>query len=142
MEVGLWASGQNNTGDRIVNIRSLVLRGRLLVMAVVEDFADAATCALDDLACALGGTNADVLARDTCAFANVACGVDGVEGDEIAGALADALGCLSGSLGGALADVSGSAADVTARAAGLGLGLGWGGLGVLGGNALAGDGEG
>ena len=119
-------------------------------MAVVEDFADAATCALGDFTGALGGADADVLFGDTCAFADVAGGVEGVEGDEIAGAFADALGCLSGSLGGALADVAGSAADVTARAAGLGLGVslggslwwGWCGLGVLRGNALAGDGEG
>jgi hypothetical protein len=124
----------------------------VVVMAVVEDFADAATCALDDLAGALGGTNANVLARDTCAFANVACGVDGVEGDKIAGAFADTLGCLSGSLGGALADVASSAADVTAGAAGLGLGrglrlgrgLGWCGAGlrVLGVKVLGADGEG
>jgi hypothetical protein len=119
-------------------------------MAVVEDFADAATCALGDFACALGGSDADVLSGDACALADVARGVDGVEGDEIAGTFADALGCGSGSLGGALADVSGSAADITAGAAGLGLGLrlggglGWSGvrLGVLSGNALAGDGEG
>jgi hypothetical protein len=115
------------------------------VVAVVEDFADAATCALGDFACALRGTDADVLSGDASTLADVAGGVDGMEGDEIASAFADALGCGSGSLGGALADVSGSAANVTAGAAGLGLlGLGWGrcGLGVLGGNALAGDGEG
>jgi hypothetical protein len=122
------------------------------VMAMVEDFADAAACALGDFACALGGTDTDVLSGDACALADVAGGVDGVEGDEIAGAFADALGCLSGSLGGALADVAGSAADVTAGAAGLGLwwGLrlsgGWGRggwiLGVLGGDPLAADGEG
>jgi len=127
-------------------------RGRVLVMAVVEDFADAATCALGDFACALTGTDADVLAGDGCAFADVACGLTGVEGDEIAGAFADALGCRSGSLGGALADVAGPPADVTAGAAGFGLGrglslgrgLGWGGcgLGVLGANVLGVDGEG
>jgi hypothetical protein len=121
-------------------------------MAMVEDFADAAACALGDFACALGGTDTDVLSGDACALADVAGGVDGVEGDEIAGAFADALGCLSGSLGGALADVAGTAADVTAGAAGLGLwrGLrlsgGWGRggwiLGVLGGDPLAADGEG
>jgi hypothetical protein len=96
-------------------------------MAMVEDFADAATCSLGDFACALRGADADVLAGDARAFADVACGVDGVEGDEIAGAFADALSCRSGSLGGALADVAGSAADVTAGAAGLGLGLRLGG---------------
>jgi len=119
-------------------------RGRVVVVvAVVEDFADAATCAFGDFAGALGGTYADVLAGGACTFADVARGVDWVEGDEIAGAFADALGCLSGSFGGALADVSGSAADITAGAAGLGWGLGLGGcgLGVLGGNALGGDGE-
>ena len=107
-------------------------------MAVVEDFADAATCALDDLAGALGGTNANVLARDTCAFANVACGLDGVKGDEIAGTFADALGCRSGSLGGALADIAGSAADFIASA------VAWGRclrLGVLGENVLGADGK-
>ena len=118
------------------------------MMAVVEDFADAATCALGDFTCALGGTDADVLAGDACTFADIAGGVDGVESDEIAGAFADALGCLSGSFRGALAYVSGSAADVTAGAAGLGLGRGlrlsWGGgvLVVLGGDALGADGEG
>jgi hypothetical protein len=117
-------------------------------MAMVEDFADAATCSLGDFACALRGADADVLAGDARAFADVACGVDGVEGDEIAGAFADALSCRSGSLGGALADVAGSAADVTAGAAGLGLrlggSLGRGGwvLGVLGANVLGADGEG
>jgi hypothetical protein len=79
-------------------------------MAMVEDFADPATCSLGDFACALRGTNADVLSGDACAFADVAGGVDGVEGDEIAGAFADPLGCGSGSLGSALADVAGSAA--------------------------------
>jgi hypothetical protein len=133
-------------------LASLVLWvwGRVVVMAVVEDFADAATCALSDFACALGSADTDVLAGDTCTLADVAGGVEGVEGDEIAGTFADALGCGSCSLGSALADVSGSAADVTAGAAGLGLGLRlggglrWGGCGlvVLGGNALGADGEG
>jgi hypothetical protein len=118
-------------------------------MAMVEDFADAATCSLGDFACALRGTDANVLAGDGRAFADVAGGVDGVEGDEIAGTFADALGCGSGSFGGAFADIAGSAANVTAGAAGLGLwrglglggGLRWGGCG-LGGDTLAGDGEG
>ena len=95
-----------------------------------------------------GKSNLVEAIADIFAFADVAGGVDGVEGDEIAGAFADALGCLSGSFRGALAYVSGSAADVTAGAAGLGLGrglrLGWGGgvLVVLGGDALGADGEG
>jgi len=120
----------------------------IVVMAVVEDFADAATCALGDFACAFGGADADVLAGDGCAFADVACGVDGVEGDEIAGAFADSLGCGSGSFGGALPDVASPAANVTAGAAGLGLwwglclGGGWGGLGGLGGDVPGADGEG
>ena len=108
------------------------------MMAVVEDFADAATCALGDFACALSGTDADVLAGDARAFADVFRRSDGVKGNEIAGAFADALGCRSGSLGGTLADVASSAADVTAGAAGLGLGrgprlgrgLGWCGAGL------------
>jgi hypothetical protein len=37
-------------------------------MAMVEDFADAATCAHGDFACALSGTDADVLAGDRCAL--------------------------------------------------------------------------
>jgi hypothetical protein len=114
-------------------------------MAMVEDFADAATCALGDFACALGGTDANVLAGDGCAFADVAGGFGGVEGDEIAGTFADSLGSGSGSFGGAFADVAGSAADVTAGAAGLLLwGLGLGGVlsGGLGGDTLAADGEG
>lgn len=117
-------------------------------MAVVEDFADAAPCALGDFAGALSGSDSDVLSGDSCALANVTGGVDGVEGDEIAGTFADAFGCSSGSLAGALTDVAGSAADVTAGAARLGrrLGLGGGlgcngwGLGVLGGDALAANG--
>jgi hypothetical protein len=92
-------------------------------MAVVEDFADAATCALGDFACALRGTDADVLTGDACAFANIFRGSGRVKGDKIACAFTDTLGCSSGSLGGALADVAGSAADVTSGAAGLGLGL-------------------
>jgi hypothetical protein len=111
------------------------------VVAVVEDFADAATCALGDFACALSGTDSDVLAGDGCAFADVAGGFGGVEGDEIAGAFADALGCRSGSLGSALADVAGSAAYVAAGASGLGLCLGGGGW-VLGANILDADDEG
>jgi len=114
-------------------------------MAVVEDLADAATCALGDFACALSGTNANVLAGYACAFADVASSVEGVEGDEIASAFADTLGCGSGSLGGTFADVARSAADVTTGAAGLGLwrNLGWGrgGLVALGGDRLARDGE-
>jgi hypothetical protein len=118
-------------------------------MAVVEDFADAAACALGDFAGALRGADADVLAGDACAFANVFRGSGGMKGDEVAGAFADAFGCRSGSLAGAFADVAGSAADVTTGAAGLGLwrglGLGggfrWGGCG-LGGDTLAADGEG
>jgi hypothetical protein len=90
-------------------------------MAVVEDFADATTCALGDFACALRGTDADVLAGEARAFANVPGSVEGVEGDEVACAFADAFGRRSGSLGGALADVARSAADVTTGATGLGL---------------------
>jgi hypothetical protein len=131
-------------------IASLVLwvrRGRVVVVAVVEDFADAATCALGDFACAFGGADSYLLAGDACTLADVAGGVERVEGDEIACTFADTLGCGSGSLCGALADVSGSAADVAAGAAGLGLSLDWGlgrggcGLGVLGGNALRADDE-
>jgi hypothetical protein len=88
-------------------------------MAMVEDFADAATCSLGDFAGALRSTDADVLARDGRAFADVAGGLGGVEGDKVAGTFADALGCGSGSLGSAFADIARSAADVTARAAGL-----------------------
>jgi hypothetical protein len=118
-------------------------------MAVVKDFADAATCALGDFVCALGGADADVLSGDGCSLADVPGGVDGVQGYEIASAFADALGCCPGSLGGALADVAGSAADITAGAAGLGLwrglrlGGGWGGdgLGVLGRDGPGADGK-
>jgi hypothetical protein len=94
-------------------------------MAMVEDFADAATCTLCDFPCALSGTDADVLAGDGCAFANIACGSAWVKGDEIAGPFADAFGCRSGSLTRAFADIAGSAADITAGAAGLGLCLRW-----------------
>ena len=119
-------------------------------MAVVEDLADAATCAFGDLACTLGRTDADVLTGDACAFADVLRGPNGVESDEISGAFADALGCRSGSFSGALADVAGSAADVTAGAPGLWLSLrlgrclGWGrcGLSSLSGDVLDADGKG
>jgi hypothetical protein len=115
-------------------------------MAMMEDFANAATCALRDFACALSGADADVLSGDCCTLADVTGGVDGVECDEIAGTFADALGCGSGSLCGTLADVARSAANVTAGAAGLGLSLsgGWGCLNGCGlaGNALPADGEG
>ena len=120
------------------------------MMAVVEDFADAAACAFGDFAGALGGADADVLTGDACTLADVAGGVEGVEGDEIAGTFADSLGCSSGSFGGVLADVAGSAADVTAGAAGLWLSLrlgrclGWGrcGLSSLSGDVLDADGKG
>jgi hypothetical protein len=116
------------------------------MIAVVEDFADASTCALGDFACAFRGADSHVFSGDACALADVAGGVDGVEGDEIASAFADALACCSGSFGGVLADVAGSAADVTAGAAGLGLwrglSLGGWGLGILRVDALATDGEG
>ena len=113
------------------------------MMAMVEDFAYAATCALGDFACALRGTDAHILAGDCCAFANIAgCGA-GVKGDEIACPFANAPGCRAGSFGGTLADVAGSAANITAGAPRLGLGgvWGWGGCG-LGGDALAADGDG
>jgi hypothetical protein len=114
------------------------------VVAVVEDFADAAASSLGDLSGAFGGSDADVLAGDDSAFADGSGGVDGVEGDEVAGSFADAFGCCSGALGGALADVSSSAADVTAGAAGWGWGLrlggSWSGLGVLGAGGPGGDG--
>ncbi len=97
-------------------------------MAVVEDFADAATSALGDFSCALSGTDANVLSRIACAFANVFRGPGWVEGDEITGAFADTFGRRTCSLSSALADVAGSAADVTARAAGLGLDLSLGGI--------------
>jgi hypothetical protein len=119
-------------------------------MAVVEDFADAATCPFGDFACALRGADADIFSGYSCAFANVFRGSGGVEGDEIAGAFADTLGCRSGSLAGAFADVAGSAADVAAGAAGLGLVLVLRGslrrgrwvLRVLSANVLRGEDEG
>ena len=112
-------------------------------MAVVEDLADASTCAFGDFACALGGTDAYVLSGDACALAYVAGGVDGVEGNEVAGAFADALGCGSGSLGGVFADVAGSAANVATGTTGLlGLRLSGRGLRVLGRDALGAGGEG
>jgi hypothetical protein len=119
-------------------------------MAMVEDFAYAATCAFGDFACAFGGTDADVLAGDACAFADVFRGPGGVQSDEIACAFADALGCCAGSFSGAFADVAGSAANVTAGAAGLrlwrgvslgGLGRSGCGLGVLGEKVMGAHGD-
>jgi len=92
-------------------------------MAMMEDFADAATCALGNFACTLSGADADVLAGNARAFANVAGGVKGVEGDKVPCAFADSFRCGSSSLGGALADVTRSAADVTTGATGLRLRL-------------------
>jgi hypothetical protein len=115
------------------------------MMAMVEDLADAATCALGYFACALSGTDTYVFSGYNRAFANIAGRVEGVESDKIAGTFAETFGCRSGSLGGAFADIASSAADVTAGAAGLwlwpGLGLGLGGCG-LGGDTLAADCEG
>ena len=116
--------------------------GLVVVMAVVEDLADAATRAFGDFACALDGADAYVLSGDACSLAYIAGGVDGVECDEVASAFADALGCGSGSLGGVLADVAGSAADVAAGTTGLGLGLSGRGLRVLRRDALWAEGEG
>lgn len=96
---------------------------RIVVMAMVEDFANTATCALRYLACTLSSTDADVLSGNCCTLADVAGGIDRVKGDEIAGTFADSLGCGSSSLCGALADVAGSAANVTTGVVGLGPGL-------------------
>lgn len=90
-------------------------------MAMMEDFADATTCALSDFSGSLSGSDADVLSSTDCAFANITGSVDGVEGDEIAGAFADALGCCSRSPGSALADIPGSTTNVSAGATGLAL---------------------
>jgi hypothetical protein len=121
-------------------------------MAMMKDFADAATCPLGDFACALRGTHTDILSGDARAFADVSDGINGVKCHEIARPFADTLGCRSSSLAGALADVPGSAANITARTAwlcrwrrlSLGRGLRWDGwvLVVLGENALTADSEG
>jgi hypothetical protein len=152
--VPFWECGEDSPdARRSERVRNYSLRpasvlvlwvccGLIVVMTVVEDLADAATCAFGDFACALGGTDAYVLSGDACALADVAGGVDGVEGHEVAGAFADALGCGSGSLGGVLADIAGSAAYVAAGATGLGLCLSGRGLRVLGRDALGACGEG
>jgi hypothetical protein len=149
------ARAERRAANRFAPASVLVMWGRcglVVVMAVVEDLANAATCAFGDFACALGSADAYVLSGDACTLAYVTGGVDRVESDEVASSFADALGCGSGSFGGVLADVAGSAADVTAGAAGLRLGrrlslgggLRWGGCGLAGlrANALAADGEG
>ena len=101
-------------------------------MAVVEDLANAATCAFGDFACALGSADAYVLSGNACTLAYVTGGVDRVESDEVASSFADALGCGSGSFGGVLADVACAATYVATGAAGLGLCLSGRGLRVLG----------
>jgi len=116
--------------------------GLVVVMAVVEDLADAATCAFGDFAGALDGADAYVLSGDACSLAYIAGGVDGVECDEVASAFADALGCGSGSLGGVFADVASSAAYIAAGATGLGLCLSGRGLRVLRKDALGASREG
>jgi len=136
-ETLLWCE-EVGAGARLLAptlLRFLVLWidcGLVVVMAVVEDLADAATRAFGDFACALDGADAYVLSVDACAFAYIAGGVNGVEGDEVASAFADALGCGSGSLGGVFADVASSAAYIAAGATGLGLCLSGRGLRVLG----------
>jgi hypothetical protein len=90
---------------------------------VVEEVADAAAGAFDDLAGAFGGADSGVLGSDAYAFADVADSFDGVEGDEVGGAFAGAFGDVACGSAGAFADVAGTATDVAAGAAG-GLGLG------------------
>jgi len=108
-------------------------------MAMVEDLANAATCALSYFACALHRADADVLSGDYCTFADVTGGADGVQGYKITRPFTDALGCSSRSFRGSLANVARSAANVTAGTAGLGWRLWlvrrWG---CLGGCSLAG----
>lgn len=117
---------------------------------MVEYPANTPTCALGDFACPLGGTNADVLARDDCTLSDIACRVEGVQSNQIARTFSDTLGRCSSPFGGPFANVSGTAANVTARAALLGLGtrfgcfggLRWLGLSVLAKGFLAAEGKG
>jgi hypothetical protein len=90
-------------------------------MMMVEYFANSSTCAFGDFACALGGADADVLARDGAAFADIAGSIEWVKRHEVAGAFAHSLGRCSGALAGSFADVSRAPADVATGAALMGL---------------------
>jgi hypothetical protein len=81
-------------------------------MVMVEYFANTPTCALGDFACALGGTDADILAGDSCTLANIASGVERVKCDQVARTFPNTLGRRPSALGGSFADVSGAATDV------------------------------
>jgi hypothetical protein len=103
-------------------------------VAVVEDVADAAASAFDDLAASLGGAYAGVLCAYADTFAYVADTLHRVEGDDVGGTFAGALGDVAGGPASTFADVTGTAADIAAGAtAGRdgGLGLGRRGLGSL-----------
>ncbi len=86
-------------------------------MAMVKYFANTPTCSPGDFACAPGGADADVLARDGSAFADIASGVDWVKCNKVACTFPNTLGCRSSALGGSLADVPGTSADVATGAA-------------------------
>jgi hypothetical protein len=142
---------QGLTGHSISVLWFRWSRGRLRVMAMVKYLANTPTCTFGDLACSLGGANADVLASNGRTLSDIAGGVEGVEGDEIARTFPDSLGCCTGALGGSFADVSCAAANVAAGAALLRLGGRLGcvgrlrrglGLAALAAGVLAADGEG
>jgi len=128
------------------------IRGFLLVVVMVEDFADTPARALCDFACAPGGAHADILASGGSASADIAGGFGRVQGDQVARTFANAFGCRSSALCGSFADVSGAPAHVATGAGLMGLLLsgrlrcaGWLrrglGLGVLATGVPAADGQ-
>jgi hypothetical protein len=90
-------------------------------MVVVEYFANTPTCTFGDIACALGGANTDVLARDGSAFADIACGFEWVKCDKVARTFSNTFGRCSSAFAGSLADVSRAPTDVSTGAVLMGL---------------------
>jgi hypothetical protein len=88
---------------------------------MVKYFADAPACALGDLAGALGGADAYILAGFGSPLADVAGGVERMKRDQVTGALPDTLGRRSSALGRSFADVTCALADIAARAGFMGL---------------------
>jgi hypothetical protein len=119
---------------------------------MVEYSANSAACALRDLACAFGGSDADVLAGFGATFADIASGPGWVKGDKVAHTFPNTFGRRSSAFGGSFADVSGAPADVASGTALMGLRLSgrlrwvgrlrWGlGLGALTEGEPAADGQ-
>ena len=87
------------------------------LMVVVEYFPNSPASALGDFACALGSSDADVLASDSSPFADIASRVEWVKCDKVARTFSNTLGRCSGALGGSFADVSSTPTGIATGAA-------------------------